>query len=208
MIKRLLLTLLWLLAATGTLAKDTAPTILVLGDSLSAGYGIEQNRGWVTLLQQRLAKESYPHRVVNASISGDTTAGGLFRIGPALEQHRPDIVIIELGGNDGLRGLSLRDMESNLAKIIDACRQRGSRVLLIGMRIPPNYGPEYTAGFEAIYTRLAKKYDVPLVPFLLEGIAENKVLMQSDRIHPNGEAQSRILDNVWAGLERMVKRNV
>lgn len=198
--------LIVLAPAPGVTANGNAPVILVLGDSLSAGYGIEQNQSWVTLLQQRLGDRGHPHRVINASISGDTTAGGLFRIGAALDDHDPDVVIVELGGNDGLRGLSLRDMETNLAKIIDACLAHGSRVLLVGMRIPPNYGAEYTAGFEAIYTRLAKQYNVPLVPFLLEGIAENNALLQSDRIHPNGEAQGKMLDNVWPVMKRVMSK--
>ncbi|TND00997.1 MAG: acyl-CoA thioesterase I [Gammaproteobacteria bacterium] len=178
---------------------------MVLGDSLSAGYGIDQNQGWVALLQRRLAKHGYPHDVVNASISGDTTAGGRFRLDNALAEHHPAIVIIELGGNDGLRGLSLADMEANLAKIIEKSRTSGATLLLIGMRIPPNYGRDYTIGFENIYTRLAKKYNVPRVPFLLEGIADNNALMQSDRIHPNGGAQGIVLDNVWPRLEPLLK---
>ncbi len=187
-------------------ANGSAPVILVLGDSLSAGYGIDQNQGWVALLQRRLARHGDPHDVVNASISGDTTAGGLFRLDSALADHHPAIVIVELGANDGLRGLSLADMETNLTKIIKKCRAGNAQVLLVGMRIPPNYGAEYTTGFASVYTRLAKKYKLPLVPFLLAGVADNNALLQSDRLHPNGDAQGIILDTVWPELERMVEQ--
>ena len=180
------------------------PTIMVLGDSLSSGYGLELSQGWVSLLQQRLEQAGYPHRVVNASISGDTSRGGLGRLPAALESHQPDIVILELGGNDGLRGLSLEALAQNLATMIERSRQAGARVALAEIRIPPNYGPRYTKQFQALYGELAERYQLPLIPFLLNGVAANKDLMQADGIHPRAEAQPRILDNVWPVLEPLL----
>jgi acyl-CoA thioesterase-1 len=182
-----------------------APAILVVGDSLSAGYGIELRDGWVTLLQQRLAQQGYPHTVVNASISGDTTAGGRARLADALKRHRPEIVILELGANDGLRGLSLGATRANLEAMIKAAQSAGARVLLIGIQLPPNYGPDYTGKFRAIYTDLARDYNLPLVPFLLEGVALTPKLMQPDGLHPRAAAQPRLLDNVWPYLEPLLK---
>lgn len=182
-----------------------APSILVVGDSLSAGYGIEMRNGWVTLLQQRLIKQGYPHAVVNASISGDTTAGGRARLPAALNRHRPRIVILELGGNDGLRGLSLRETRANLDAMIKTAQSAGARVLLVGIHLPPNYGPEFTRKFHAIYHELARAHDTALVPFLLEGVALSPGLMQPDGIHPRAAAQSRLLDNVWPHLEPLLK---
>jgi len=173
---------------------------VVLGDSLSAGYGIDDAKGWVSLLGQRLKAEGFPHRVVNISISGDTTAGALARLPDALARQRPAIVIVELGGNDGLRGLSLDAMKHNLEQILLRSRQAGAKVLLVGVRLPPNYGPAYTRAFDAIYTRLATRSDVPLVPFLLEGVALGERLMQDDGLHPTEQAQPRILQNVWPHL--------
>lgn len=176
------------------------PRILVFGDSLSAAYGIELEAGWVAQLQRRLKDQGHPHQIVNASLSGETTAGGRARL-PALLTDGPfDLVIIELGGNDGLRGLSLAQTEDNLRAMIQAARGAGAEVLLLGMRLPPNYGSTYTEGFARIYTRLAAELAAPLVPFLLEGVATDTALMQPDRIHPRAEAQPRLLDNVWPEL--------
>lgn len=177
------------------------PTILVLGDSLSAGYGIAANQGWVKRLQDRLVERGFPHRVVNASISGDTTDGGLSRLPAALERERPTIVILELGANDGLRGQPPMAMSHNLARMIELSRQAGAKVLLAEMRIPPNYGPTYTQKFHATFAELAKHYDIPLIPFLLDGVAGNPALIQEDGLHPRAEAQPRILDNIWGTLE-------
>jgi acyl-CoA thioesterase-1 len=196
----LLLLCLWLPATAPASDNERAPVILVLGDSLSAGHGIDYTRGWVSLLQQRLAAQHFPQRVVNASISGETTAGGVSRLPAALASHRPAIVILELGGNDGLRGLPLARMRTNLAKLIELAKAKGARVLLLGMRLPPNYGPRYTNGFQDIYKQLAEKYHVALVPFLLQGVAEQRELMQADNIHPTAQAQPRLLDNVWPRL--------
>ncbi len=185
----------------------SAPSILVVGDSLSAGYGIEMREGWVTLLQQRLVKKGYPHTVVNASISGDTTSGGRARLPDALKRHRPQIVIIELGGNDGLRGLSLRETRANLDAMIKAAQSAGAQVLLVGIHLPPNYGPEFTGKFHAIYHDLARAHGTALVPFLLEGVALTPGLMQSDGIHPRAVAQPRLLENVWPFLEPLLKQD-
>ncbi len=180
------------------------PVILVLGDSLSSNYGMDSRQGWVELLRQRLAASAYRYEVINASISGDTTSGGLTRLPQALQRHRPAIVIIELGGNDGLRALPLTEMRNNLAAMIEQSRAAGADVLLIGMQIPPNYGPAYTAKFRTVYEDLARQYQVPLVPFLLDGVATDLSLMQGDGMHPRPEAQPRILDNLWPYLARML----
>lgn len=185
----------------------SAPSILVVGDSLSAGYGIEMREGWVTLLQQRLVKKGYPHTVVNASISGDTTSGGRARLPDALKRHRPQIVIIELGGNDGLRGLSLRETRANLDAMIKAAQSAGAQVLLVGIHLPPNYGPEFTGKFHAIYHDLARAHGTALVPFLLEGVALTPGLMQSDGIHPLAVAQPRLLENVWPFLKPLLRQD-
>ena len=182
-----------------------APSILVVGDSLSAGYGIELRDGWVALLQQRLTRQGYPYTVVNASISGDTTAGGRARLAGALKRHHPQIVILELGANDGLRGLPLRETRANLEAMIKAAQSAGARVLLIGMQLPPNYGPDYTGKFRAIYQELAQRYNLSLVTFLLEGVALTPKLMQPDGLHPRAAAQPRLLDNVWPYLEQLLK---
>ena len=197
--------LLWLVIWPG-LARAEAPVILVLGDSLSAGYGLPAEQGWVSLLQRRLAERGFPHQVVNASISGDTTSGGLSRLPAALERHRPALVILELGANDGLRGQPPMAMASNLARMIELSQQAGARVLLAEMRIPPNYGPLYTQKFQATFGELAKRYDIPLIPFLLEGVAGNPALTQDDGLHPRAEGQPRVLDNVWPTLEPLLAR--
>jgi acyl-CoA thioesterase-1 len=198
---RFLFFALWL-AATPLQAQP--PVILVLGDSLAAGYGLPQGRGWVDLLQRKLAEEGLDHRVVNASTSGETTLGGRNRIGAALEQHRPDIVILELGANDGLRGQPVAALRDNLTAMIRASRRSGAQVLLIGMRIPPNYGQDYTRKFHAAFTEVARAQRVPLVPFLLEGFADKRDLFQQDGIHPSLQAQPRIVDTVWKALQPLL----
>ena len=182
-----------------------APVVLVVGDSLSAGYGIALRDAWPSLLQQRLQKQGYPHTVVNASISGDTSAGGRARLPDALKRHRPGIVILELGANDGLRGLSLGATRTNLDTMIKTAQAAGARVLLAGIHLPPNYGPAYTKKFHAIYLDLARTHNLALVPFLLEGVALNPALMQSDGLHPRAVAQPRILANVWPKLLPLIK---
>ncbi|MDG4585615.1 MAG: arylesterase [Candidatus Competibacter sp.] len=197
--------LLGLVVLFGSAARAESPVILVLGDSLSAGYGIPVEKGWVNLLQRRLAERGFPHRVVNASISGDTTSGGLSRLPAALDLHRPAIVVLELGANDGLRGQPPMAMSRNLAGMIERSQQASARVLLAEMRIPPNYGPLYAQKFQATFGELAKHYAIPLIPFLLEGVAGNPALIQDDGLHPRAEAQPRILDNVWTVLELVLK---
>lgn len=178
----------------------------MLGDSISAAYGIRVEEGWVALLQEKLTKEGYGYRVVNASVSGETTGGGLARLGRALELHRPRVVILELGGNDGLRGLPLSEVRSNLERMIEMSRKAGTRVLLVGMRMPPNYGPQYTERFQAMYADLARTHEVPLIPFLLEGVALDSSLMQDDGIHPNARAQGQMAEAVWGSLEPLLER--
>ncbi len=193
--------LVWLLAASPALA-GTAPRMLVMGDSLSAAYGIDAQAGWVSLLQARLDEKA---RVINASISGETSGGGASRLPELLRQHQPDIVLIELGGNDGLRGLPPQQMERNLASMIEASQASGAAVLLLGIDIPPNYGQAYRSAFTGVFTQLAERYDVALVPFLLEGVALEEGMMQSDGIHPTAQAQPVILDNVWPALEPLLE---
>ena len=197
--------LLGLMVLFGSAAGAESPVILVLGDSLSAGYGIPVEKGWVSLLQRRLVERGFPYRVVNASISGDTTSGGLSRLPAALELHRPAIVVLELGANDGLRGQPPMAMSRNLSQMIERSQQAGARVLLAEMRIPPNYGPLYAQKFQATFGELAKRYDIPLIPFLLDGVAGNPGLIQDDGLHPRAEGQPRILDNVWAALEPVLR---
>lgn len=181
-------------------AERAPPVILLVGDSVSAGYGLPTGVGWASLLQQRLDARRLSYRVVNASISGDTTAGGRARLGALLAQHRPAITIIELGGNDGLRGGSLDAMRANLDAMISATQSAGSRVLLIGIRVPPNYGAAYGDRFAAIYADVARARKVALVPFLFAGFAEDDAMFQPDRIHPLAAAQAKMLDNVWPSL--------
>lgn len=196
---------LWLTALFGSSVRAEIPTLLVLGDSLSAAYGIPVERGWVNLLQRRLVERGFPHRVVNASISGDTTSGGLSRLPAALERDRPAIVLLELGANDGLGGQPLMTMSHNLARMIELSQQSGAHAVLAEMRIPPNYGPLYAQKFQATFGELAKRYDIPLIPFLLDGVAGHPALIQDDGLHPRAEAQQRILDNVWPVLEPVLK---
>lgn len=193
---------LWLIAPL--CAADT-PRLLVLGDSLSAAYGIDVQQGWVSLLEQRVAAK-YPHKVINASVSGETTGGGLARLPALLEQHKPELVIVELGGNDGLRGYPLNVMQQQLVDIIEKSRAAGATVVLVGMQIPPNYGPRYTNRFRDIYKELAEKFELPLVGFLLDGVATDAALMQRDGIHPTAAAQEKILDNVWPVLQPLLVR--
>ena len=181
-----------------------APTILVLGDSLSAAYGLPLERGWVSLLQQRLLAEKSPYRVINASISGETTSGGLYRIDALLASHKPKIVIIELGANDGLRGLALDATQANLDALIRRARKNHAQVLLIGMRLPPNYGSAYTEQFHRLFETLALKYRIQRVPFLLAAIAGKRAYFQTDGLHPTAEAQPLLLDTVWPVLKRML----
>jgi len=185
-----------LFAATAAQAA-TAPTVLVFGDSLSAGYGIDVDQSWPALLQSRLESQGYEHRVINASISGETTEGGVTRIARALENFNPELVILELGGNDGLRGFPPDRMKTNLQTIIETTKASGAAVIMLGIRIPTNYGPRYTGAFENVYRELADQLSVLWIEFFMEGIALNKELMQEDGIHPNASAQSILLDNAW-----------
>jgi acyl-CoA thioesterase-1 len=195
------------LALSALVHAAAAPaTILVLGDSLSAGYGVSVDATWVALLEQRLAREGYGYRVVNASISGETTGGARGRLPRALELHKPAIVVLELGGNDGLRGLPLKQVRSNFEYMIETARAAGAQVVLVGMRVPPNYGPEYADSFHALYGELARKYDLPLVDFFLDGVALDDRLMQADGIHPNAAAQPKLLDNLWPALSKVLKQ--
>jgi len=204
-----MLVMKWLIVFAALLVSPAAwsavPVILVMGDSLSAGYGIDARAGWVNLLGQRLQQQGYPHRVINASISGETSAGGRTRLPPALQRHHPAIVVIELGANDGLRGLSLRDTRANLAAMIESAKRAGAQVLLVGIHLPPNYGPEFTHKFRAVYDDLVQKFRIPYAPFLLEGVALTPGLMQADGLHPRAAAQPRMLDNVWPYLAPLLK---
>lgn len=200
MLLRLLLIVLLLGPVTVTVAAET-PRIAVLGDSLSAAYGLERERdGWVALLQDRLADEGHPHKVINAATSGDTTRQGLNRLADVLEAHDPEVLVVQLGGNDGLRALPPAETRRNLSAIIEMGQSAGAEVLLVGIRLPPNYGPAYNERFEALFHELADDYGIPLVPFLLEGIATDGGLMQDDRIHPNTDAQPKMLELVWPEL--------
>ena len=172
----------------------------MFGDSLSAGYGLRSGEGWVPLLQKRLQGQGYVTPVVNASVSGETSGGGMQRLPRALELHHPSLVILELGANDGLRGLPVPDTRANLEKMVGMARAAGAQVLLIGMRLPPNYGPRYTVDFQQMYADVAHRDNLPLVPFLLESVALNPSLMQADGMHPNASAAPLILDTVWPHL--------
>ena len=180
-------------------------TILVLGDSLSAGYGLKPAQGWVALLEQRLRDQGYGYRVVNASVSGETTGGGLQRLPRALELHQPAVVVVELGANDGLRGLNVPLTTDNLTKIVAESKKAGAQVLLVGMLLPPNYGPRYTKDFTTMYRNIATSAKVPLVPFLLQSVALKPELMQADGLHPTAPAQPALLDTVWPQLKPLLK---
>ncbi len=186
-----------MLTVTAAAQAANAPTVLVFGDSLSAGYGIDIDQSWPALLQSRLESQGYEHRVINASISGETTEGGVTRILSTLENFSPDLVILELGGNDGLRGFPPERMRANLQTIIETVKASGAAVVMLGIRIPTNYGPRYTGAFENVYRELADQLGVLWIEFFMEGIALNEDLMQDDGIHPNAEAQSILLDNAW-----------
>jgi acyl-CoA thioesterase I len=187
-------------------ASPSKPVILIVGDSLSAGYGVNVDSTWVALLKRRLAEQGYGHRVVNASVSGETTGGARARFPRALEVHRPSVVVLELGGNDALRGLPLQQIRSNLEYLIERSKAVGAQVVLVGMRIPPNYGATYANGFHALYGELAKKYDVAHVDFFLDGVALDDTLMQADGIHPSAAAQDELLENVWPALRSTLKK--
>lgn len=184
-----------------------ASTILVIGDSLSAEYGLRRNSGWVALIEKRLHEHKQPYQVQNSSISGDTTSGGLSRLPEALQDYQPDIVIIELGANDALRGLSLAMTEKNLSEMITLAQQADASVLLLGMQIPPNYGRAYTRKFQDLFPLLAERHNTQLTPFLLEGIAADRDRFQPDGIHPNEAAQEVLADNVWKQLEPMLQEH-
>lgn len=191
--------------ATAWSAVAGAGTILVYGDSLSAAYGIGQKEGWVTLLEERLKQRGIDYTVANASISGETTSGGAARIDGALARFEPDIVILALGANDGLRGLPVPEMKANLERIVRAAQARKARVLVAGMRMPPNYGPKYSQSFQQAFAEVAKAHRTAYVPFLLDGMADKRELFLSDQIHPSAQAQPIILDTVWKGLEPLLK---
>jgi acyl-CoA thioesterase-1 len=194
--------------ATAGFAAAAAPVILVVGDSMSSEYGLKRGSGWVALLEQRLAREKVAAKVVNASVSGDTTSGGRSRLALLLKQHKPTHVVLELGGNDALRGLPLSMTEGNLSAMTQAAQQAGAKVLLVGMQVPPNYGTDYGQRFAALFEKVAKQHKAAVVPFLLKGVADGPEptrLFQADRIHPLEEAQPRMLDNVWPELKKLLK---
>lgn len=182
------------------------PKILIYGDSLSAAYGIPQQQGWATLLQKKLQLEQYRYDVINASISGETSSGGASRIASTLKQIKPKIIILELGANDGLRGLPIKEMTGNLSAIIQQSKKSGAKILLIGMRIPPNYGPQYTEAFNQTYQKLSLEHKISLVPFMLDNIAAKPNLIQEDGLHPNVLGQPLILENIWPKLQRLLKK--
>jgi acyl-CoA thioesterase-1 len=200
----------WTLAALLTLAASanaySAPkTVLVLGDSLSAEYGLERGSGWVSLLEQRLKAEKIDAQVVNASISGETTSGGRVRLPALIDRYRPSVVVIELGANDGLRGLPVASAQDNLRNMVALAQQKHAKVLLVGMRMPPNYGRAYTERFQGMYQQLSTQLKAPLVPFMLEGVAQDPALFQSDRLHPLATAHPIILSNIWPKVSALIK---
>lgn len=201
----LLLLLLSLWTLHGLQAQTDKPVILVFGDSLSAGYRMDEAQGWVALLAERLAAQNSPFEVVNASVSGETTVGGLARLPAALTTHSPAVVILELGGNDGLRGLPVANIRQNLVEMVKMSQAAGAEVILAGMQIPPNYGPRYTAPFAAQFGEIAAELNLPLIPFLIDGIPQQPELMQDDGIHPRAEAQPLIVDIVWPVLEPVLQ---
>jgi len=194
-----------LLLAASASAYSAPKTVLVLGDSLSAEYGLNRGSGWVALLEKKLKAERISATIVNASISGETTSGGRARLPALIRQHKPAVVVIELGANDGLRGLPVASAEDNLRTMVDLARKNDAEVLLVGMRMPPNYGRAYTEQFFNMYTKLSTKYKAPLVPFMLEGVADQPKLFQADRLHPNAEAHPIILANIWPKFKPLVK---
>lgn len=196
---------LWSALWTGVVRADKAPTILVFGDSLSAGYGIDVNSGWVQLLRDRLKVQGYPHQVVNGSVSGETSAGGLSRLPATLQRHSPDIVLLELGANDGLRGLPPDAMRKNLKAMVEASQNAGASVVLFEMRLPPNYGSEYTQRFRAVFHTVAEDSGAILLPFFMAGIARDPANFQADRAHPTAAAQPALLDAIWPTLEPLLE---
>lgn len=205
MFRRVLVVLFVVFSSLAFAAPAAAATILVFGDSLSAGYGVPRNSEWAQLLQLRLREKKTDYKVANASISGETTLGGANRIDAALREHRPAITIVALGANDGLRGNDLDAMRRNLERIIDAARRSKSQVLLVGMQIPPNYGPQYAEKFRQTFRDVARAKKVPLLPFLLEGFADKRELFQADNLHPTAEAQPIMLETIWRGLAPLLK---
>ena len=203
--KKMLMIILLLGWLSPLAANEKIDKIMVFGDSLSAAYGIEYSKGWVTLLQQRLESENLDVDVVNASISGNTSGNGLNRIKKDLAEHQPDLLVLELGGNDGLRGHPPMRLESNLAAMIEICQSQGVQVILVAMRLPPSYGRRYTEAFADVYPRLAEKYEVPLVKEFIDNIGVESDLMQSDGIHPNEKGQPLLLDNVWPAIEKLLR---
>jgi acyl-CoA thioesterase-1 len=203
----LILAICLIAAAPGPARAAEPPVILIVGDSLSAGYGLIPGQDWVTLLQQRLKREHYGYRVINASVSGETTDGGVQRLKRALDQHHPAIVIIELGGNDGLRGLPVSRVRANLELLIMRSRAAGAEVLLVAIRVPANYGQRYTTSFQGIYKDLATRYRIGLVPFLSDQVAVDLALFQADGIHPNAQAQPILLNSLWPQLTPLLKHN-
>ena len=181
-----------------------AGTVLIVGDSISAGFGLDTRSGWVSLLEQRLKHEGFDDKVVNASISGDTSAGGRARLPALLAEHKPELVILELGGNDGLRGMLPTQLQQNLASMIDSSRASGAKVLLLGMQLPPNYGARYTQAFAEVFTKVADEKKIPLVPFFLDGVGGHPDLMQGDGLHPAAAAQDKLLENVWPTLKPLL----
>ena len=188
------------------ISSHAASTILVYGDSLSAAYGLSTQQGWVSLMGERLKTERLPYQVVNASISGETTAGGLSRLKQTIAKQKPQVMILALGANDGLRGLPVEAMQQNLSNMLALAKQNNIKVLLVGMRIPPNYGPQYTQAFHQTFIDLAQQFKIKLVPFLLENVAGKPALNQDDGIHPTAEAQPIILDTVWKTLQTMLSK--
>lgn len=187
-------------------ANKTPANILVLGDSLSAAYGIDVDAGWVALLQRQIIKQGYDYKVINVSVSGDTTRTGLSRVDSALENHKPEVVIIALGGNDGLRGLAFSEIETSLSSIIERCKKTQSEILLVGVRMPPNYGAVYSQKFAQLYQHLASRYDIVLLPKMLDQVADNTELMQADGIHPKASAQPKIMQNIWSALKPVLDK--
>jgi acyl-CoA thioesterase I len=206
MLKRFLLVWMLVWSCSSAQPADASPVILAWGDSLCAAYGLEPSQGWVDLLQARLHAQGYDYTVVNGCVSGETTAGGLSRLPTALGQHKPAIVILELGSNDGLRGTSIKVMQDNLGRMIELSKQAGAKVELIGMLMPPNYGQEYTRRFSAAYRTLSRRYGIPLVPFMLKDVAEHRELLQADGMHPIAAAEPTVLDNVWPKLTPLLKK--
>ena len=191
---------------SATASSSEPPTVLIFGDSLSAGYGIEVDQSWAALLQARLKDQGYEHRVINASVSGETTEGGATRIDAALAEFSPQLIILELGGNDGLRGIPAARMKGNLEKIVARAKASGAAIVLLGIRIPTNYGPRYSAEFESVFRQVSDDFDVQWIEFFMEGIALDDDLLQDDRIHPNAVAQPMLLDNAWPVISATLKK--